>query len=133
MASRRKTLRLSGTKSASLLASNLPWAVSLVDEAGLVETEWVEVLRERNVTSFVKAQVLLYLVERREDGYERLLAALKRRHASGKISGADKALYAILVRAITSEISETDCDASGRETASRRSNITGRALLNNLL
>ena len=133
MASRRKTLRLSRTKSASLLASNLPWAVSLVDEAGLVETEWVEVLRERNVTSFVKAQVLLYLVERREDGYERLLAALKRRHASGKISGADKALYAILVRAITSEISETDCDASGRETASRRSNITGRALLNNLL
>ena len=105
-----------------------------MNEAGLVETEWVEVLRERNVTSFVKAQVLLYLVERREDGYTRLLTALKRRHVSGEISGADKALHALLVQAIKTHTSEGDCDVlSGTSTAPRRSNTTGRALLNNTL
>ena len=98
MATLRRAFRLSETKTVSLLSSNLPRAVSLLQEAGLVEAEWAGVLRERNVTSLSKAQVLLYLVEKEEDGYERLLAALQRHHADGKIFGVDKALDAILGR-----------------------------------
>ena len=90
----RRAFRLSETGTASLLSSNLDQAVSLVEEAGLVETEWVGVLRERNVTRLSKAQILLYLVEKKENGYERLLKALQ--HNQGKIFGVDRALKAIL-------------------------------------
>ena len=105
--------------------------MSLVDEAGLVETEWVEVLRERNVTSLSKAQVILYLVEKREDGYERLLTALWRNHANDKIFGVDKALNAILSHTANPNTSREEWEESETDTISQRLNIPGRSLIDN--
>ena len=131
MATLRKAFRLSETKTVSLLSSNLDRAVSLVDEAGLVETEWVEVLRERNVTSLSKAQVILYLVEKREDGYERLLTALGRNHANDKIFGVDKALNAILSHTANPNTSREEWEESETDTISQRLNIPGSSLIDN--
>ena len=127
MATLRSAFRRSETKTASLLSSNLNRAVSLVDEAGLVETEWVEVLRERNVTSLFKVQVLLYLVEKKEDGYERVLTVLQRHQASGKISGFDKILDAILSHTANPSSSREEWKVS--DTTSRGSSTPGRALI----
>ena len=132
MATLRRAFRLSETKTVSLLSSNLPRAVSLLQEAGLVETEWAGVLRERNVTSLSKAQVLLYLVEKEEDGYERLLAALQRHHADGNIFGIDKALNTILGHTANPEPLRKEWEVPATDTRSRRSRSPGRPCLDSL-
>ena len=132
MATLRRAFRLSETKTVSLLSYNLPRAVCLMQEAGLVEAEWAGVLRERNVTSLSKAQVLLYLVEKEEDGYERLLTALQRHHADGMIFGIDKALNTILGHTATPDPLRKELEVPVPDTRSRRSGTPGRACLDSL-